>query len=235
MGELKEYYEQWKRNLLWICISIGIIMSILFFKLSNYLVEGLQNIINNDTLPYINSENEVVFKFFLQYFLGLFTPGGIVFFIYTKVLKYINEDAWKKRFPNYNIDGKWDDISEYTGEFSKNGYKALKGKKVPSPVIIKQTCEDIKIESSVGKDFTWESLMAFLDGQRLKIFYKVEYKNSLQIDGYPEYRIGYEEMVIDMSNLSRNQKPNKLSGQFWHCVQNDSKPMYMGDVIYRRN
>lgn len=235
MGELKEYYEQWKHKIFWICISIGIILSILFFMLSNYLVEGLQNIINNDTLSYINSENEVVFKFFLQYFLGLFAPGGIVFFIYTKVLKYINENAWKKRFPNYNIDGKWDDISKYTGEFSKNGYKALKGKKVPSPVIIKQTCKDIKIEPSVGKDFTWESLMAFLDGQRLKIFYKVEYKNSLQIDGYPEYRIGYEEMVIDMSNLSRNQKPNKLSGQFWHCVQNDSKPMYMGDVIYRRN
>ncbi|MBD5490402.1 MAG: hypothetical protein HDR13_16715 [Lachnospiraceae bacterium] len=235
MKELEEYYEHWKHNIFKGCIFIWVIMSILFFMLNNCLVGRLQSISNDKIMSYINSENEILFEYLLQYFLGLIAPSGLIILIYTLALRYINEKAWKKKFPNYNIDGEWEDITEYTVEFSKNGYRALEEKKVPSPVIIKQTCKCIEIVPSVGEDFTWQSLLAELEGRQLKIFYKVTYKKSLQDKGFPEYRIGYEEMVIDTSNLSPKQKPVKMSGQFWHCVQNDSRPMYMGDVTYKRN
>lgn len=235
MKELEEYYEQWKSTFLKVCIFIWVIISIFLFMLSKYLVEMLQSISYSNTISCINSENEILFEYLLQYVLGLIAPTGFIILIYVFVIGHINKSAWKRKFPNYNIDGEWNDITEYTVEFSPNGYKTLKEKKVPSPVIIKQTCKGIEIAPSVGKDFTWQSILAELEGQRLKIFYKVTYKKSLQEKGFPEYRIGYEEMVIDTSNLSSKQIPSKMSGQFWHCVQNDSKPMYMGDVTYRRN
>lgn len=235
MKKLEKYYEQWKHSFFKVCIFIWVIMSIFFFMLSNYLVERLQIISNDNIILFINSKNEILFEFLLQYFLGLIAPSGFIILIYVFVLNYINKTAWKRKFPNYNIDGEWNDVTEYTIQFDSNGYKTLKEKKVPSPVIINQTCKSIEIVPSVGKDFTWHSLLTELEGQQLKIFYKVTYKKSLQEKGFPEYRFGYEEMVIDISNLTSKQKPNKMSGQFWHCVQNDSKPMYMGDVTYKRN
>lgn len=188
-----------------------------------------------NSLPWINQQNEIVFEYLLRCVLGIVAPSGITILIYKGFLGYINTKKWKKRFPQYDIDGEWKDTTKYTVMFDEKGYENIEEKQVPSPVMIKQTCKDIKIKLSVGEDFTWNSLMADFEEGKLMIFYEVAYNDSLQRNGFPESRYGYEEMVINTSELMPNEKPSKMSGHFWHCVKKDFKPMYMGDVIYERS
>lgn len=68
----------------------------------------------------------------------------------------------------------------------------------------------------------------------LNILYKAIYYDSLQEQGFPESRFGYEELHIDKHGLTTGQKPRKIIGKFWHCLSRDGKPVFMGDVVYER-
>lgn len=76
--------------------------------------------------------------------------------------------------------------------------------------------------------------MVDFDEEKLQILYKVNYNNSFRSKGYPQFRNGYEKMYLDFNNTNDNGKITVLKGNFWHCVSDDGKSMFMGDVTYTR-
>lgn len=230
MNVLKEYYNNCKKKIFSFCLVIWAVLIICLYFIDGHISQWATAIAT--ILPFLNGR---VIEYVLNLLLNCIAPTSFSIVLYVKLLDYVNEKRWKKKFPQYDIDGEWYDKTTYTKQIDGNGWKELKNQSVPSPVIIKQTCKAIKICSSVGKDFRWYSLLAEWDDiESLKIFYVVEYYAKLQKQGYPENRKGYEYMTIKRVSPDSNEKPKEMVGKFWHCISNDQKPMYMGDVTYTR-
>ncbi len=235
MKELKKYYEKWKNKLLAFIIPFWLLFSMIFWVINEGVREFLLKCANDPQIIYITNENIYIVEYIFSFIIDILAPTSIVIMVYLCSLKYINEKGWKKKFPQYDISGEWHDITTYTKEFDKNGWKMLNNSSVSSPVCIKQTCNTVSITSSVGKEFKWYSLIADWNNTgALEIFYKVEYFDNLQKKGYPEERRGFECMDIYREGMSEKERPTKMIGKFWHCISSDGKPMYMGDVIYER-
>lgn len=234
MKELKDYYENWKKKLLLYYVPVWIVLVFVCYQINQLSANILLSLADNPKITWISIDNID----FIEYFVSLFvehvapTSGAVALYFYT--LKYINEKGWKKKFPIYDISGIWNDTTTYTNKIDDKGWMRLSGKSVPSPVIIEQTCNKVEIVSSVGNDFKWYSLLADCDyNNTLRIFYTVEYYSKLQKDGYPERRMGYE--CMDIIEYGSDNKPCKMVGKFWHCISDDGKPTFMGDVVYERN
>lgn len=233
MKELGEYYNNWKSRAWKICLTLWVVL-ILVFYFANAFVSTFANLIAGYMSLFLTCDVKFV-EYLLTVLIDFIAPTSITIGMYFGILKYVNEKGWKRKYPQYDIDGEWDDITTYTRELCGSGWKDLNRDGVPSPVHIKQTCQSIKIESSVGEDFEWHSLLAdWDDSNSIRIFYIVEYYANLQTKGYPERRMGYEYMTVDRRSVAPNKKPTKLVGKFWHCLADDGKPMYKGDATYTR-
>ena len=233
MDELKNFYNQWQKRMFVICYFIWFVLLIVFFLLNQSISELLDICMNSPECIQITKDNRVVWDYFVSFFTDFVGPLSVTYGIYIKTMDYINTTGWKKKFPHLDIDGTWNDITTYTKKFDDKGITSENDdKKVPSPVIIEQTCNSFKIKQSVGDDFEWCSLMADWKDNKLMILYRVEYKSKLQKDGFPEQRTGFECMSI--KNIGRKGRPVEMVGNFHHCVYDDKKPVYMGDVVYKR-
>lgn len=232
MNELKKYYEKKSKKAFEFSILIWIVLVIIFYFFDNNINNCLYIKAYSDTVKWINVDTYQIISYMVQCIVGFLSPTGIVIFIYDKYLKYIDKKGWKKKFPEYNIDGEWYDNTVYTKRFDKNGRHEISKFDLPSKVVIHQTCRELRIDDSPGKFFNWHSLSVDLQNANLKILYEVNYQNGIKNNSFPEFRIGYEDMHIVMN--SENQKPVLITGKFWHCVNDDDKPMYMGNVEYTR-
>lgn len=230
MNTLMKYYNHCKKKILLFCFVLWAFLIVLLYFLNGYVLQWANNI--STYFPFLNKG---IVEYILSLLLNCIAPTSIATFSYFNLLNYVNQKGWRKKYPQYDINGEWLDRTTYTKQLDGGGWKDLKAQSVPSPVIIEQTCKTIKIGSSVGEDFRWYSLLAeWDDNDSLKIFYVVEYYSRLQKKGYPENRKGYEYMTIKRTPSDSKKKPNKMVGKFWHCISNDQKPMYMGDVTYTR-
>ena len=225
MKELEEFYNNARKAILQIFIILWILYSVLYVFLTEHVI----------IIPSLWPQPEIV-SYALSHVLGYGAPTGLMIAAYFLLMDYVDKVLWKIKFPNYDISGEWTDITTYTKVFDNNGSRNIQMQDLPSSVIINQTCHKVTIEPSVGQHFTWGSLAADWDSNNyLNILYAVEYKTSLQVTkDYPEKRYGFERMHIKTSGLGKKSKPTVMEGKFWHCVRDDGKPIYMGDVIYQR-
>lgn len=233
MEELKGFYNQWQKRMFVICYVIWFVLLLLFFMLNQFISEFFLACAKNTDCIIITPDNLIVWEYFISFFTDFVGPLSITYAVYIKAMNYINTEGWKNKFPHLDIDGTWKDITMYTKKIDSSGIVEITEKKVPSPVIIEQTCNSFKIKQSIGEGFEWYSLMADWKDNKLMILYRVEYKSSLQKEDFPEQRTGYECMSI--KDYGKNGKPIKMVGNFHHCINDDNKPIYMGDVIYERN
>lgn len=235
MPELKDYYNKWRETLLILCILCWIILSAVFCFINEAFSNLLGMWIDNPNIEWVNQGNEQILYYIFDLLIDFAAPTTITVILFSVSLNYINQNGWKKKFPQYDVNGEWADITTYIKGLNGRGWINLEQKNVPSPVQIKQTCQTIEVLPSIGENFVWHSLSADWDNNNnLKILYEVEYYGKLQKEGYPEKRIGYESMRIDMNKLSTDNRPCKMVGKFWHCISDDGKPIYMGDVVYER-
>lgn len=235
MTELKDYYNKWKDKLLLLSIPCWLILAVVFFPINDIFSGLLAGWADNPDIKYITQNNEQIFYYIFSLLLDFLAPTTITVILFSCCINYIDQKGWKKKFPQYDVSGEWLDITKYTKSFDQSGWTELKQNNVPSPVRIKQTCQTIEVLPSIGDDFAWHSLSAAWDSSNnLKILYEVEYYGSLREKGYPEKRIGYESMRIYETGLDADRPPCKMVGKFWHCICDDGKPVYMGDVVYER-
>lgn len=231
MEVLKNYYNEcvrcWSRRIIFIWAFLTIISCLI----NEILSDVVSCLVKNHTISFITQDNEKYFRYFIIVLFMCFAPTGISVVIYSGILNRINKKGWKKKFPNLDLDGKWTESTTYAKCFGGQYAERV----ASSPVHICQTCQNIEVKPSIGKGFEWHSIIADINNSCLEILYKVEYSDNLQYEGYPERRFGYESMHIDFSELSPKGKPCKMIGKFWHCVADDGKPMYMGDVVYERD
>lgn len=226
MKELMEFYKKWKKIVIIICFFLWLF----FLWIFSLVDDGISDFINQNI---VNEGIAKIVEYVFDVLFDLGAPTTIIYGIYCKIMKSINEDYWKKFFPELDISGEWEDITIYTKQFDDYGIKKISDTKVPSPVKISQTCKKIEIQQSVGEDFMWYSLMTDWQNDKLIILYKVEYNSNLQSKGFPEQRIGVECMSV--KDIGVNGRPTKMVGNFHHCVYDDNKPIFMGDVIYKRS
>lgn len=234
MPELIEYYETWKRHLLIISIVCFLILTLIFISLESLLKVLITALVSDTIIAWMNGENKQFIKTIVSLLFSYAAPATITCLFYFKALDYIDKKRWKKKYPQYDISGVWSDHTTYAKCLSAFGWKDSNEKTIPSPVVIRQTCHEIQIKPSAGSDFKWESLSANFINNELNILYRVDYNVHLRREGYPEYRCGYERMTIDPTQLDKKGRPTKMVGQFWHCISDDNKPMYLGDVVYSR-
>jgi len=154
-------------------------------------------------------------------------------YVYYFIINKIKHKTWKKVFPQYDVSGKWEGELVFTkniGETDK-GWKKLYEIKAATPVIIEQTCETIKILTAGSDDLSWHSILADWDDRNnLDILYEVQYNLAMQQKGFPESRVGREHMYIEYDGA----KPHRMRGKFWHCIADDGKPIYIGEIVYER-
>jgi len=221
MKELKNYYRKWKRITFWMSLVIFIVLAIIFQALNEYVATHIAGM-------------DFLGRMVIGVLLSAATPIGITLGGGKLWLMYVNNKRWKKKYPEYDVSGKWDNVSTYTHEAVIVGNT---GKGCPSPASvetnIKQTCHSIEIEVFSNNELSWHSILAdWNDKKYLEILYKVDYKEIKRKQGSPNERFGYEKMRIHTP--PDGEKPKMMSGDFWHCVENDGKPMYMGAVTYTR-
>lgn len=248
--ELIKYYEDKKRNMLYFYAAIWFLLTLfMFFKLDTIVLDLITRAKQLQPDWILLEKDRIMLKI-IAYLIDLFLPTSLIWTLYLFRLRYHNKEGWKKHFPQYDISGKWKDTTTYTNMVVDDGWVAtdkiarkLKNKgwyngagnpAIPSMVIISQTCQEIQIEVSHGDGFVWKSLSANWYEDSLVILYEVIYNEELRKRGYPQLRHGFEKMQIDGNNLSLKDKPQKMTGYFWHCIANDGKPILMGDVIYER-
>lgn len=233
MKQLKEYYKNSKKNIQKILFVVWIVLYLIFSRIDTCLSDCINQCATNGT---ITQGQLAVIELLKGCLLDFIAPATIVYGIYKKAIKYIDEKRWKKKYPELDISGVWDDRTKYTQFLDINGLSDINTENSElSPVIIEQTCREIKIGASIGDGFKWYSVLCGWDDEQLDILYAVEYFATLQDKGYPEKRYGYESMCIDKKELQPKQRPNKMVGKFWHCCSADGKPIYMGEVMYERN
>lgn len=235
MKELKDYYKKWRTWIQVLSVLIWLLLSLGFLNLN----ESISNVMNgwaSNKINIITQDNLVIFKLILDLLLDFIAPASIVVFLYNIALKYVDEKGWKKKYPEFDISGRWKDTTYYTQYLDKRGLSSINTKHSElSPVIIEQTCRKVRIKDSIGEGFKWYSLLCDWNGSNLDILYTVEYYAPLQKKGYPEKRYGFESMCIDKKNQQSKERPRKMVGKFWHCCSADGKPIYMGDVTYERD
>lgn len=235
MTALKDYYNNWKKKMQALSIPIWILLSLLFLHLNDSVSLYITELSKNE-IPLITQENLLLFKLLLDLLFDFIAPTSISLLIYRLVLKHVDQNRWKKKYPQYDISGKWRDTTYYTQYMDNNGLSRISQQHSElSPVIIEQTCHEIRIKDSIGEGFKWYSLLCDWNDSNLDILYSVEYYSPLQQKGYPEKRYGYECMSIDTKNQSPKEKPRRMVGKFWHCCSADGKPIYMGEVVYERD
>lgn len=231
MKIMTDYYNGWKKKAFTLCLIAWVIFAVLFY-IADIM---LGRLLNGIDLNWIN-ENKDIIKYAINLLLGFVTPTSLSVGVYFTILNYVDKRGWKKKFPNYDIGGEWNDETRYIKMLDSKGWKTPNDVTIPSPVRIEQTCRSVKISMSVGNDFTWYSLLADINEQgTLEIFYKVEYNTALQKKGFPQCRYGYERMNIQLTNGGEKEIPHIMKGKFWHCLSSDGKPIYMGDVTYTRD
>jgi len=230
MKELKNYYEKSKKKWFYITVSVWVILTMIFSVMEKAFSK-LVTIwaINQDLIS--ESYIQVLFVF-----LSALVPTTIVFVSYFSILNYIDQKGWKKKFPQYDISGKWLGTVDFTESINDGGiWSTSKETSKSTAVNIVQTCNTIKIEPSFGDDMVFYSILADWDEMgSLNIFYKAEYYKPLQKQGFPAFRYGYERLYIDTTDLPPKEKPLKIKGDFRHCLSDDGKPIFMGDVTYER-
>ena len=244
MPKLLEYYNKWQSKLQKLSFTtwtlLTLIMTFLGGALGNEIPNALAKWASNTTSSWLSSllnspDIMVAAQGLLKWLLALAAPTAIVVSAYNRILNRIDTKSWKRKFPEYDIGGEWKDTTTYTK--SLEGAKGWEETQIigKSTVIFEQTCRQIKILPSDGTGFKWQSIVVDWDAKdELHILYDVEYRDNMQQNAYPASRTGYEKMHIDRTGLSAKQKPHKMSGQFWHCIQADGNPMYLGDVVYER-
>ena len=222
-NELEKYYKKWEKTLFKYALIVWILLSILFL-----FIKGKVQVADS-------VDNHIMINYALSLVLGIASPTVIIVLLYFFLLNKIDKQWWKKKFPQYDIGGEWIDVTNYTYSFSSSGITRDTTQSIPANVKIYQTCRKIVIQPSVSDHFTWYSIAADWDaGGFLNILYKVEYQAAIQGEKYPESRIGYEKVHSCSDKVDNKNRPLEMKGQFWHCVENDGKPVYMGDVIYKR-
>ena len=245
MPELLKYYKEQETKYLALSIPAWIILTLLFIGIESLLSAGIPVLLTNSAIPtkysvlssWLNNSNTQIFaEELVKWLLTFVTPAGIVTVSYFHILKVVDTKCWKRKYPEYDISGEWQDITTYTQCLDSDGWiDRYPEKTAVSTVIFDQTCRKIEILPSDGEGFAWQSIAVHWDYQKeLHILYQVRYTNIMQQKGFPASRTGYERMHIDKTGLPRNQKPNIMRGQFWHCIALDGKPMYLGDVKYER-
>lgn len=232
LDTLMEYYNAQKDRMLNSTISIYLILSIVFFLVNSTITVFLENLSANNNVFLIN--NMQLISLLISVVLDFIAPTAIIIPIYRKLDFYFDHIGWKKKYPHLDLSGEWVDTTEYTKCINNSSWKEANITSVPSTVHIEQTCHSISIKPSSGDGFIWKSLTANLNDNTLDILYNVQYNHHLQTKGYPEQRTGYEQMKIILDGLNQKERPKKMVGKFWHCIQDDNKPIYMGDVIYER-
>lgn len=234
MKELKDYYKKCKRNIRMLLVPTWLFLYIISSYLNDILSVFLNKCAINE-IGIITQENLLIFNLILDVLLDFIAPTTIIVSVYGLLLRYIDKKAWKKKYPQFDISGKWNDTTYYTRYLDANGLSVINREhKASSPVIIEQTCHKVSIQDSIGKSFKWYSILCDWNSNNLDILYAVEYYSSLQEKGYSEKRYGYECMCIDTKEMNNTEKPSRMVGKFWHCCSSDGKPVYMGDVVYER-
>ena len=228
MKELKNYYDKSKSKWFGISVFAWAILTIIF----NFIEKELSNWIATWTTDQnLTSLTQSLLVFLFAYV----APSTIALVSYFSILDYINKKGWKKKFPQYDINGEWVGTISFTKSINDTGWNISNKKSETIPVHIEQTCNTLRIKPSVGDNMAFYSILADWDERdRLNILYKAEYYKNLREQGFPEYRFGYEELHIDSKGLTPKQKPLKITGIFRHCLTDDGKSIFMGDVTYER-
>ena len=251
MTELMEYYKQRQKVLLNVYAVLWFTVSgISFLFLDQILISALTCLNSFVNLGWLLVDESRIFIKFIAFFIDFCLPASLIWRLYLYHLDYHNKEGWKKHFPQYDINGVWVDQTIYTNMIHDNqwistdtmadklkdmGWSSENSLPViPSSVVIMQTCQMIKIGISDGKGFMWRSLSAEWNDDSLKILYEVTYNNVLRNIGYPQQRYGFEKVHIDGADPQKKSKPERMTGQFWHCIADDGKPILMGDVTYVR-
>jgi len=229
MKELIDYYENWKIRLLALFILCYMILSLIFSFLNEVSSTFVINYANNPNITWLSSNNINKIKFILDFLFDYFSPIALSVVLYVYCLDHIDKEGWKKKFPQYNVSGKWSNETTYRKSLVPNKEWDILEEKKESIMTITQTCRTIKVEPSPSEHFKWHSLLANWDEHKhLHILYEVRYFHDLIDNGRPEIRIGYEQMT-----LVGDDSPYELRGNFSHCLSFDGKPMFMGNVVYK--
>jgi len=227
MKELKDYYEKSKRKWFSITVSAWVILVIIF----NIIAKLLSNSVTTTCITDQDVINNIEF---LIVFLSALVPTTAALVFYFSILDYVNKEGWRKKFPQYDINGEWSGTISFTKSISSTGWDT-NNKNESIPVHIEQTCNTLRIKPSGSDNMRFYSILADWDERdRLNILYKAEYYKNLRKQDFPECRLGYEELHIDTQGLTLKEKPLKITGTFRHCLTDDGKPIYMGDVVYER-
>lgn len=223
--KLQKYYDGWKKRLLACAIAAWLGYYVLFLLIKDIFA-----------IP-VDASNKELLELFISSCLGFIAPNAIIIWGYFKIMDYIDKEGWKKKFPGFDFSGTWVDNTTYNYFFDETGFhKNTKTESmIPAEVKIKQTCRTVEIDVSSGDDFEWRSIAADWDeSNHLNILYRVDYRDSLiRKQKYPPFRYGYEKVHV-FGTTSANSKPEQMRGKFWHCVSEDQKPMFYGEVEYLR-
>ncbi|MDR1705117.1 MAG: hypothetical protein LBS19_10615 [Clostridiales bacterium] len=91
MENLKNYYRGMEKLVL--IISIGVWLAVNIFL--DFIAEVMTNV----------PELENINPFIIKWILGYIGAATITYAVYKKILKYIDEKAWKKKFPQWDYSG----------------------------------------------------------------------------------------------------------------------------------
>jgi len=152
MKELKKYYETSKRE--WLCIIVsGWVILIIIFNIIGVVFSKLVTtwITDQD----VKSNFEI-----LLVFLSALVPTTIALVSYFSILDHINKEGWKKKFPQYDINGEWVGTISFTRGINDTGWNLSNKKSESIPVHIEQTCNTLRIKPSVGDNMTFYSILA---------------------------------------------------------------------------
>lgn len=241
MVKLQEYYEDQQSKLFRWSIAIWMLLTMIMTwaggVFSIWMADGFAKWASSPQVSSILGSEAT--RTFVQgigrWLFALIAPTAIVFGLYRRSCRKADTKWWKKKYPEYDIDGEWLDTTTYTRSVTEYGWNTPAIGTSQSTVRFRQTCSKVEIQPSDGDGFMWQSIAMSWDEQdAIHILYQVTYTELLKKKGYPAGRVGYERMHVDRSGLAPKEKPSRMSGHFYHCVADDSKPMYLGDVVYER-
>lgn len=149
---------------------------------------------------------------------------------------FIRKHLWRWENSSLDFGGNWKGTTTY-GTVEKDSSTDPAAGLVPFDskhgVRIEQDCLSIKIAPDNKGFATWSSLAMNIVGEnRIGYAYEVTYTDPKR---FPPEAIGYEQMdvVKRKGHLLRRQRPNELSGKFYHCAKG-TVPLYRGTVVFAR-